>query len=549
MRHGGKILVDQLELNGARCAFTVPGESFLAALDGLHDAGIKTVICRQEGGAAMMAEAWGKMTGEPGLCFVTRGPGLANAMSGLHVARQDSTPMILFLGLPASDTEDREAFQEIETKGLLSTFVKWAAVIRQTERIPEYVSRAYHVAMSGRPGPVVLGLPEDMLSAMADVADARPAIVAGVSPDSGAMRDLANRLAKAERPMLIVGGPGWSGEIQKAYQGIAEQFELPVASAFRFQDYIDNRHRCYAGTIGIGIDPKLQEAVKSSDLLLVVGARMGEMTTQGYTLLDIPNPKQTLVHVHPSPDELGSVYRADIPIASTAAAFAEALRGLNVPSSTRWAARTKSLHADAVAYLEPVPTPGAVKLEQVMRTASKTLPDDAIVTNGAGNYAAFLHRYFEYKQYRTGLAPTSGSMGYGLPAAIAAKLAEPKRPVVCFAGDGCFMMTCQELATAMQYDLAIVVVVVNNGMFGTIRMHQEREYPARVSGTELRNPDFAAMARAFGAHGETVTKTDEFAPALKRALACGKAAVIEVKTDPEAISVRQTITQLRAAKK
>ena len=549
MRHGGKILVDQLELNGARCAFTVPGESFLAALDGLHGCGIKTVICRQEGGAAMMAEAWGKMTGQPGICFVTRGPGLANAMSGLHVARQDSTPMILFLGLPASDTEDREAFQEIETKGLLSTFVKWAAVIRQTERIPEYVSRAYHVAMSGRPGPVVLGLPEDMLSALADVADARPAIVAGLSPGPTAMRELANRLAKAERPMMIVGGPGWSGDVQAAYQAIAEQYEMPVASAFRFQDYIDNRHRCYAGTIGIGSDPKLLDAVKTSDLLIVVGARMGEMTTQGYTLLDIPNPKQTLVHVHPSPDELGSVYRADIPVASTAAAFVDALRALNVPTNPRWAARTKTLHAQAQAYLEPVPTPGAAKLEQVMRTASKSLPEDAIVTNGAGNYAAFLHRYFEYKQYRTGLAPTSGSMGYGLPAAIAAKLAEPKRTVVCFAGDGCFMMTCQELATAMQYDLAIVIVVVNNGMFGTIRMHQEREYPARVSGTELRNPDFAAMARAFGAHGETVTKTDEFAPALKRALACGTAAVIEVKTDPEAISVRQTITQLRAAKK
>jgi acetolactate synthase I/II/III large subunit len=549
MRHGGKILVDQLELNSVRCAFTVPGESFLAALDGLHGAGIKTVICRQEGGAAMMAEAWGKTTGQPGICFVTRGPGLANAMSGLHVARQDSTPMILFLGLPASDTEDREAFQEIDTKGLLSTFVKWSAVIRQIERIPEYVSRAFHVAMSGRPGPVVLGLPEDMLSAMADVADARPAIVAQLAPDPAAIRDLSDRLAKAERPLMIVGGPGWSATVRSAYEALAERLELPVAAAFRFQDYFDNRHRCFAGTIGIGADPKLLEAVKASDLLIVVGARMGEMTTQGYTLLDIPNPKQTLVHVHPSPDELGSVYRADIPVASSAQAFAEAVRGINVPANGRWVARTKALHAGALAYLEPIPTPGSVKLEQLMQTVSKLLPDDGIVTNGAGNYAAFLHRYFQYKQYRTGLAPTSGSMGYGLPAAIAAKLAEPSKPVVCFAGDGCFMMTSQELATAMQYDLAIVIVVVNNGMFGTIRMHQEREYPSRVVGTELRNPDFAALARAFGAHGETVTKTDEFAPAFKRALAAGKAALIEVKTDPEAISVRQTITQLRAAKK
>jgi acetolactate synthase I/II/III large subunit len=548
MRHGGKILVDQLELNGVRCAFTVPGESFLAALDGLHDAGIKTVICRQEGGAAMMAEAWGKMTGEPGICFVTRGPGLTNAMSGLHVARQDSTPMILFLGLPASDTEDREAFQGIDTKGLLSTFVKWAAVIRQIDRIPEYVSRAFHVAKSGRPGPVVLGLPEDMLSAVANVLDARPAVVAVSAPDPSTIRDLSERLSKAERPLMIVGGPGWSNEVQLAYQALAERLEIPVASAFRFQDHFDNRHRCYAGTIGIGSDPKLLEAVKSSDLLIVVGARMGEMTTQGYTLLEIPNPKQTLVHVHPSPDELGSVYRADIAIASTSGAFADALRGVNMSSNVRWAARTKTLHENAKAYWEPLPTPGAVKLEQVMRTASKLLPVDVIVTNGAGNYAAFLHRYFEYKSYRTGLAPTSGSMGYGLPAAIAAKIAEPTKPVVCFAGDGCFMMTSQELATAMQYDLAIIIVVVNNGMYGTIRMHQEREYPSRVVGTQLRNPDFAAFARSFGALGETVTKTEEFGPALQRALASGKSTLIEVKTDPEAISVRQTITQLRAQK-
>jgi acetolactate synthase I/II/III large subunit len=548
MRHGGKILVDQLEINGVKCAFTVPGESFLAALDGLHDAGIKTIICRQEGGAAMMAEAWGKMTGEPGICFVTRGPGLANAMSGLHVAQQDSTPMILFLGLPASDTEDREAFQEIDTKGLLSTFVKWAAVIRQIDRIPEYVSRAFHIAKSGRPGPVVLGLPEDMLSAVADVLDARPAVVAPTAPHATLLSDLSQRLSKAERPLMILGGPGWSAEVQSAYHAIAERLDMPVATAFRYQDYFDNRHRCYVGTIGIGSDPKLLDAVKSSDLLIVVGARMGEMTTQGYTLIDVPNPKQTLVHVHPSPDELGSVYRADLPIASTAAAFAEALRGLNIPANPRWALRVKALNLNAKTFWEPVPTPGAVKLEQVMRETSRMLPADAIVTNGAGNYAAFLHRYFEYKQYRTELAPTSGSMGYGLPAAIAAKLAAPARPVVCFAGDGCFMMTSQELATAMQYDLAIVIIIVNNGMYGTIRMHQERDYPTRVVGTQLRNPDFAALARAFGAHGETVLKTEDFGPALQRALVAKTTTVIELKTDPEAISVRQTITQLRAAK-
>ncbi len=549
MRHGGQILVDQLVVNGAECAFTVPGESFLAALDGLHGAKIKTVVCRQEGGASMMAEAWGKMTGKPGLCFVTRGPGLANAMAGLHIAQQDSTPMILFLGLPAAETEDREAFQEIETKSLLGSFVKWSAVIRDTRRIPEYVSRAYHAALSGRPGPVVLGLPEDMLSAEADVADGKTAEVAHGAPSGQAMSALGAALAKAERPLMIVGGPGWSSEIARTIEGFADKLSIPVASAFRYQDYIDNRHRCYVGCAGIGIDAKLGAAIKAADLLLVVGARLGEMTTSAYTLLDIPNPRQMLAHVHPSPDELGSVYRADIPIASNATAFAEALRGLNIQPKAAWGKHTADLRAACVAAWKPLPTPGSVQLEQVMRHCSETLPHDAIVTNGAGNYAAFLHRYFEYKNYRSGLAPTSGSMGYGLPAAIAAKLASPKQTVVNFAGDGCFMMTCQELATAMLYDLPIVTVLVNNGMYGTIRMHQEREYPTRISGTQLRNPDFAAFARSFGAHGETVTRTEEFGPALERALASGVAAIIEVKTEPEAISVKQTITQLRAAAK
>jgi acetolactate synthase-1/2/3 large subunit len=548
MRHGGKILVDQLEKNGARCVFTVPGESFLAALDGLHDAGIKTIICRQEGGASMMAEAWGKLTGEPGICFVTRGPGLANAMAGLHVAQQDSTPMILFLGLPGSDTEDREAFQEMETKSVLGTFVKWVAVIRDTKRIPEYVSRAFHIARSGRPGPVVIGLPEDMLTAEADVVDAKPAAPVATAPKVADVAALQAALAKSKAPMMIVGGPGWSEETRRTVETFADRFDLPVASAFRYQDYFDNRHRCYAGCAGIGIDPKLQAAIKESDLLIVVGARMGEMTTQGYTLLDIPNPRQTLVHVHPAADELGSVYRPDLGIVSTAANFAEALRGINAMAKPTWGQRTADLHAAVLASWKPVPTPGDVKLEEVMRTVSDVLPEDAIVTNGAGNYAAFLHRYFTYKRYRTCLAPTSGSMGYGLPAAIAAKLADPKRTVVNFAGDGCFLMTGQELATAVQYKLPVVTVVSNNGMYGTIRMHQEREYPARVVGTELVNPDFAAYARAFGAHGETVTKTADFKPALERALGSGKPAIIELKIDPEAISVRQTITQLRAAR-
>ncbi len=457
--------------------------------------------------------------------------------------------MILFLGLPAAETEDREAFQEIETKSVLGTFVKWVGVIRDTKRIPEYVSRAYHVALSGRPGPVVLGLPEDMLAAEVDVPDAKPARVPTVAPPSGDMITLKGLLEKAERPLMIVGGPGWSDEVRDNITAFAERNNLPVATAFRFQDYVDNRHQCYAGCAGIGIDPKLAGAIKAADVLVVVGARLGEMTTSAYTLLDVPNPKQTLVHVHPSPDELGRVYRADLPIVSQAAPFAAALAGLNLTAKPKWAEHTKALKAAQVVYRQPIETPGKVKLEQVMRTVSDMLPDNAIVTNGAGNYAAFLHRYFEYKAYRSGLAPTSGSMGYGLPAAIAAKLADRSRTVVNFAGDGCFMMTSQELATCIQYDLAIVTVVVNNGMYGTIRMHQEREYPARVIGTQLVNPDFAAFARAFGAHGETVTETAAFKPALERALKSGKPAIIEVKTDQEAIAVSRTITQLRQAAK
>jgi acetolactate synthase-1/2/3 large subunit len=548
MRHGGKILIDQLEAQGATTAFTVPGESFLAALDGLHDSNrVRTIICRQEGGASMMAEAWGKITGEPGICFVTRGPGIANAMSGLHVAQQDSTPMVTFVGLPSLGHEDREAFQEFETKQLLSSFVKWAAVIRQTERIPEYVSQAFHAARSGRPGPVVLGLPEDMLAAECETADAKRAQIAHSHPGAADMAALQAQLTKATRPLMIVGGPGWSMAAQKAVEAFADRFDLPVAAAFRYQDYVDNRHRCYVGCVGIGIDPKLAQAVKTADLLLVVGARMGEMTTSGYTLLDIPNPSQFLVHVHPSPDELGSVYRPDLAVAATVGAFTAALSTLQPPASIAWSAHRAQLRAACEAYLAPIALPGSVKLAEVIRATSEILPDNAILTNGAGNYAAFVHRYFEYKGYRTQVAPTSGSMGYGLPAAIAAQLAHPDRPVVNFQGDGCFLMTGQELATAVQYALPIVTVIANNGMYGTIRMHQEREYPSRVVGTTLVNPDFAAYARSFGADGYTVEATADFAPALRAALAAGKPAVIELKIDPEAISVRQTLSQVRTA--
>ena len=546
MRHGGKILIDQLEAQGASTAFTVPGESFLAALDGLHDSNrIKTIICRQEGGASMMAEAWGKITGEPGVCFVTRGPGAANAMSGLHVAMQDSTPMVTFVGMPSRDHEDREAFQEIEIKQLFSSLVKWTAVIRQTERIPEYVSHALHVARSGRPGPVVLGLPEDMLSADCDISDAKPARIAEPRPGADDMAALREKLVSASRPLMIIGGPGWSIATQKSLEAFAERFDLPVAPAFRYQDYFDNRHRCYVGCAGIGLDPKLATAIKDADLLIVIGARLGEMTTSGYTLVNIPDPQQFLIHVHPSPDELGSVYRPDLPIASSARALVDALARLEPPAKIAWSGRRAELRAAYEQTLKPTPLPGSVKMADVVRTVSEMLPENGIVTNGAGNFAAFVHRYFQYKGYRTCLAPTSGSMGYGLPAAIAAKLAHPTRPVVNVQGDGDFLMTGQELATAAQYGLPIVTIIANNGMYGTIRAHQEREYPRRVVGTTLVNPDFAAYARSFGADGYTIEATAEFAPAFRQALASSKPSVIELKLDPEALNPRKTLTEIR----
>ena len=548
MRHGGKILADQLGLQGVRAVFTVPGESFLAALDGLHDSGgIETIICRQEGGCAMMADAWAKATGTPGICFVTRGPGLANAMAGLHIAHQDSSPMILFLGLPASDTEDREAFQEIETKSLLGTFVKWVGVIRETERIPEYVSRAFHVAQTGRPGPVVLGLPEDMLAAMADVEDAKPARVAAPDPTPAAMADVQTALAGAKQPLMVVGGPGWSGDVRARVEDFARRFDMPVASSFRCQDYFDNRLDTYVGHAGVGMDPTLASAISSADLLIVVGSRLGEMTTNGYTLIDIPNPKQQLVHVHPSGDELGSVYRADVPVVASAETFSQALEQIQSPATVPWSGWREERRANYLKTLEPGDLPGDVHMGKVIGALSEAMPDDAIICNGAGNYAAFLHRHFTYKDYRTQLAPTSGSMGYGLPAGVAAKVAFPDRPAIVLAGDGCFMMTCQELATCMQYELPVVVVVANNGMYGTIRMHQEREYPERVVGTRLTNPDFAKFAESFGAHGETVTSTEAFKPALERALASGLPAVIELKLDPEALTPKQTLSAVRAA--
>ena len=550
MRTGGKILIDQLVIQGCRTLFTVPGESFLAALDALFDEGaIRTVVCRHEGGAAMMAEATGKLTGAPGVAFVTRAPGATNAVSGVYVAHHDATPMVLLVGLTERAFEGRGAFQEFDVEALFGSLTNWVGVVRAPEHIPEYVARAFHAARSGRPGAAVLGLPEDVLLAASDVADGVPVRPPAPAPSATDMTRLKSKLSAAERPIVLVSGPGWSPDAAASLAAFAEAFDIPVVTAFRRQDHIDNRHAAYAGHAGIGIDAKLVAAIRGADLLLVIGEGLGEVTTGGYTLVSLPKPAQYIAHVHPAAAELGRLYRADLPIVAGTEAFAKALARLKPPPKRRWSRLRRDLRAAYERTLMPVPTPGSVKLEEIIAALSRELPEDAIVTNGAGNYAGFLHRYFQYKAYPTQLAPTSGSMGYGLPAAIAAKIAHPQRAVVALAGDGCLLMTAQELATAVQYALPIVIIVANNSMYGTIRMHQEINYPGRVVGTTLVNPDFAALARSFGAWGETVEDTDAFVPALHRALAAGLPAVIELKLDGEAIAPARTLSQMRGSAK
>ncbi|MGD9869281.1 MAG: thiamine pyrophosphate-binding protein [Hyphomicrobiales bacterium] len=547
MRHGGQLLVDQLAEEGCDTAFCVPGESYLAALDGLYGRqDIRTVICRQEGGAAMMAEAHAKMTGKLGAAFVTRGPGASNASIGVHIARQDSTPMILFVGQVGLGMEDREAFQEVDFKQMFSPLAKWAAEIRQTDRIPEYVARAAHTARSGRPGPVVLALPEDMLSARTDADTVAASPLAIAQPSDADIAAVSAAVTQAKRPLMLIGGPGWSGRTRDLVTAFAERLDLPVAATFRYQDYMDNRHPNYAGHMGIGIDAGLAKRILGADLLIVMGPRLGEMTTGAYSLVKPPTPEQKLIHIHPGAEELGSVYRTDVPVLSTLGAFAERLADIEAPASIPWKDWTRGARADFEAYARPVETPGAVKMEQIVSHISRTVPDDAIITNGAGNYAAFVHRYFTYRGYKTQLANTAGAMGYGIPSAVAAKLAAPERTVISFNGDGCFMMNGQELATAMQYDLPIIMLVVNNGMYGTIRMHQEREYPNRVSGTTLHNPDFAAYARSYGANGERIERTEDFPGVFAAALKSRKPTLIELKVDPQAITPTRTLDQIRS---
>ena len=547
MRSGGKILVGGLRGHGVDLAFCVPGESYLAGLDAMYDVReqLKLIVCRQEGGASFMAEAYGKLTGRPGICFVTRGPGATNASIGVHTAYQDSSPMILFIGQVGGDFVDREAFQEVDYRRMFGQMSKWVAQIDRADRIPEYLSHAFHLATSGRPGPVVLALPEDMLVSEADVTDAPRYKTAYSYPGLGQLEQLRELLSEAERPFLLLGGSGWTADACSAMQSFAESASLPVGCAFRCQDLFDNTHTNYAGDVGIGINPKLAQRIKESDLIVVVGSRLDEMTTSGYSLFDVPRPKQKFVHVHPSSDELGKVYQADLFINSSIPTLAGLLRAMPKIDGSRWKANTQAAHADYLANIEPGPCPGPVDFGSVMVWLRQRLPSNTIMTNGAGNFAQWLARFYPFRPWRTQLAPINGAMGYGLPSGIAAKLANPHRTVVTFCGDGDFLMTGQELATAMQYNVNVVFIVVNNGMYGTIRMHQEREYPARDYGTALRNPDFAALARAYGAHGEKVETTEQFAPAFERAMAANKPALIEVMLDPEAITTRTTLTAIR----
>jgi len=546
-RTGGQLLIDALRVHGADLAFGVPGESYLAVLDAFHDAGdpLRFIICRQEGGAANMADAYGKLTGRPGLCFVTRGPGASNACVGIHTAHQDSTPLILFIGQVGSDVAEREAFQEVDFRRMFGPMCKWVAQIDRADRVPEFVSHAYHTAVSGRPGPVVLALPDDMQLQTATVPVGGRYQRVAAHPGAEAMARLREMLTRAEHPIVIVGGGGWSGQACDDFRAFVTAYNLPVAASYRAQDLIDNRDPHYVGDVAVGLNPRLAERIRNCDLLLAIGARLGEWTTAGYTLIDVPRPKQKFVHVHPGAEELGRVYQGDLLINAGMPEFAAAARAL-AAARNAWDEWTEGARADYEAWQQPVAAPGALNMSEVVNFLRRRLPPEAIVTNGAGNFSLWVHRFYRYTGFRTQLAPTSGAMGYGVPSAVAAKLVHPDRPVVSFSGDGCFLMNGQELATAMQYDLRIVFIVVNNGMYGTIRMHQERDFPGRVSGTELRNPDFAALARAYGLHGEVVERTSDFEPAFERASSAKTAALLELRVDPEAITPRTTLSALRA---
>jgi acetolactate synthase-1/2/3 large subunit len=545
-RTGGEILIDQLAVHGVRHVFCVPGESYLAALDAFHDSKIALTVCRHESGAAMMAEVVGKVTGRPGICFVTRGPGATNASAGIHIARQDSSPMIVFVGQVGRDMREREAFQELDYRAVFGSIAKWATEIDDAARIPELVSRAFHTACNGRPGPVVIALPEDMLTDRVAVPDATAFEPVEIWPGLTDMSRLQKLLWASKRPMVLVGGSRWSESACAALGRFAERFALPVATTFRRGYLFDALHPCYAGDMGIGPNPKLLARVKGADLVLLIGGRLSEMSTQGYTLFDIPEPQMKLVHVHPGAEELGRVYHPHLAINAAPTAFCSALEGLQPPNEIAWQGEAATAHADYLAWSEKAtPQPGGVNLGEILVWLRENLAPEDIITNGAGNFAGWIHRFYRFRKYATHIGPTSGSMGYGFPAALAMKTLHPERKVVCIAGDGDFLMTGQDFATAVQYKLPVIVVVADNGLYGTIRMHQERDYPGRVVATELKNPDFVAYAMAFGGYGALVEKTADFPAAFAQAVATGKPSIIHLKIDPEAISTAATITAIR----
>jgi acetolactate synthase I/II/III large subunit len=545
IRTAAEILVDQLQVHGVRHVFCVPGESYLAVLDAFHDSDLAVTVCRQEGGAAMMAEAVGKITGQPGVCFVTRGPGATNASPGIHIARQDSTPLVMFVGQVARDMREREAFQEIDYRAMYGSMTKWATEIDDPARIPEIVSRAFYTAANGRPGPVVVSLPEDMLIERVGVDDATAYVPVETSPGPADMAKFGELLGAARSPILILGGSRWSQEASDRLARFAETLALPVCTTFRRLHLFDALHPCYAGDLGISPNPRLVDRINASDLVVLIGGRMGELPSQSYSLFNIPRPQMKFVHIHPGAEELGRVYSPTLPIHATPTAFAAALETLDMPLGLQ--ADAEAAHAEYLSWTEaPTEQPGAVNLGAIMVWLREYLPEDAIICNGAGNYAAWIHRFFRFRRFGQHIAPTSGSMGYGVPAAVAMKRLYPERPVVCIAGDGDFLMNGQEFATAVQYDLPFVVVIADNGIYGTIRMHQEREYPGRTIATELRNPDFAAYARAFGGFGIDVANTAEFPAAFKEAQASRKPAIIRLAIDPEAITPMTTLTKIRA---
>jgi acetolactate synthase I/II/III large subunit len=552
-RNGGQILMQQLRIHGARRVFLIPGESYLPCIDALneHRGAIEPIVCRQESGAAYMAEAYGKLTGEPGICFVTRGPGATNASIGVHTAFQDSTPMILFIGQVGNDFYEREAFQEIDYRRMFGQMAKWVAQIDRTERIPEYIARAFTVATSGRPGPVVLALPEDTLWGTAEVDDLPRYTRTHSHPGTADLAQMTALLEAAERPMMIVGGTGWSREAMRQVEGFAERFQIPVGTAWRRLECFDQRHPNAAGHVGWAMTAELRQRVREGDLILAVGTRLGEATTEGYTVIESPMPRQKLIHVYPEANELGRVFSPTQAIVADVASFAGALDALSPTVAPQRAAWVKGAHADYLASLEPLPSPGPLSLDAVASIAAGQLPHDACFTVGAGNYALYPHRYRQYTGPGTSLTPTVGSMGYGLPAAISAKLEQPERTVVCYAGDGCFQMNLQELGVALQYRVGIVVLVFNNGIYGTIRAHQEREFPGRDIALGFENPNFAGLVRCYGGHGEVVERTEDFAAALARACEFANReslpALLELRYDANGIAPGETLSAIRDA--